>query len=84
MFISLCIIFVTFPLVCFSLFKFKKLLIEMFFLLKKSYGSIYSRFGYMVTTLQFSLIVFYTLILFIFNGFCFVVSWDKDLVIHLK
>ena len=56
----------------------------MFFLLKKSYGSIYSRFGYMVTTLQFSLIVFYTLILFIFNGFCFVVSWDKDLVIHLK
>ena len=48
------------------------------------YGSIYSRFGYMVTSLQFSLIVFYTLILFIFNGFCFVVSWDKDLVIHLK
>ena len=31
MFISLCIIFVPFPLVCFSLFKFKKLQIEMFF-----------------------------------------------------
>ena len=40
----------------------------------------------MVTTLQFSLIVFYTLILFIiFNGFFFfVVSSDKDLVIHIK
>ena len=39
MFISLCIIFVTFPLVYFSLFKFKKLLIEMF--LTRGYARAY-------------------------------------------
>ena len=44
MFISLCIIFVTFPLVYFSLFKFKKLLIEMF--LTRGYARAYHEFKY--------------------------------------